>query len=75
MQADAMATLPAAPATARHAAVPRAPWPARLQERLDAAERAVAALRAVCEEPKARASLEARAACEGPGKRCVRVSA
>ena len=56
MQAAAPAAAPA-----RHA-----PWPARLQKRLDAAESAVAALLAVCEEPEAAVVLEVQ---------CVRGSA
>ena len=43
-----------------------APWHARLQERLAAAESAVAALLAVCEEPDARAALEVRASLHRP---------
>ena len=43
------------------AAADVATWPARLQERLAAAERAVAALLAVCEEPGVRAAMEVRA--------------
>lgn len=40
--------------------VRRAPWHARLQGHLVAAEAAVAALRAACEEPEAREALEVR---------------
>ena len=52
----------AAPAAAHHAAAPLSPWHTRLQECLAAAERAVAALLAVCEEPEAQTLLEVRAA-------------
>ena len=52
-----MATLAAVPAARR------APWASRLQERQAAAEHAVAALLAVCEEPDAQATLEVRAVC------------
>ena len=40
-----------------------APWHARLQACLGDAERAVAALLAVCEEPEARETLEVRPRC------------
>ena len=49
-----------AAASAPAAGAPPGPWPVRLQERLEEAERAVAALLAVCEEPDARAALEVR---------------
>ena len=42
------------------AAVPPLPWHERLQARLADVERAAAALLAVCEEPDAAATLEAR---------------
>ena len=57
-----MATL-ALPAAAGQAGAPPAPWHARLQACLSEAERAVAALLAVCEEPGARAALEVRLCC------------
>ena len=47
-----MATAPPPPPT---------PWHTLLQARLEAAERAMKELRAVCEQPEARAALEVRA--------------
>ena len=61
-----MAAVAAAPPAGGLNAAPP-PWHARLQACLGDAERAVAALLAVCEEPEARAALEVRVHSAGRG--------